>query len=184
MQLSAVGLQLRLVGHGTNQRIALIAEHLESAGELEVAYGWHMRAGSWSATRDVKAARVSWERARRIAELLPDDHPNKLQLRIAPCTLLCGSGWRGDYLRLSDRFEELRDLSTLADDKASLAVGMTGMLGEHLMHARLRDASRWASEQMALIESIGDPTLTVALSPLATAIKPGFTDAVGVWGRS
>jgi hypothetical protein len=130
-----------------------------------------MRAGSWSATRDVKAARVSWERARRIAELLPNDQPNRLQLRIAPCTLLCGSGWRGDYLRLSDRFEELRELSTLADDKASLAVGMTGVLGEHMMHARLRDGSRWASEQMALIESIGDPTLTVALSPVASAIK-------------
>jgi len=154
-----------------DQNAALIAEHLESAGELEVAYGWHMRAGWWSATRDVKAARVSWERARRIAELLPNDHPNRLQLRIAPCTLLCGSGWRGDYLNLWDRFEELRELSTLADDKASLAVGMTGMLGEHLMHARVRDASRWASEQMALIESIGDPTLTVALSPLASAIK-------------
>jgi class 3 adenylate cyclase len=150
---------------------ALIAEHLEAAGELEVAYGWYMRAGSWSATRDIKAARVSWERARRIAELLPNDHPNRVQLRIAPCTLLCGSGWRGDYLRLSDRFEELHELSTLADDKASLAVGMTGVLGEHYMHARLRDASRWASEQMALIESIGDPTLTVALSPLATTIK-------------
>ena len=154
-----------------DQNAALIAEHLEAAGEVEVAFGWHMRAGSWSATRDVKAARVSWERARRIAELLPNDHPNRLQLRIAACTLLCGSGWRGDYLRLSDRFEELRELSTLAGDKASLAVGMTGMLGEHLMHARLRDASRWASEQMALIESIGDPTLTVALSPLASAIK-------------
>ena len=154
-----------------DQNAALIAEHLESAGELEGAYGWHMRAGSWSVTRDVKAARVSWERARRIAESLPNDHPNRLALRIAPCMLLCGSGWRGDYLRLSDRFEELRELSTLGDDKASLAVGMTGMLGEHLMHARLRDASRWASEQMALIESIGDPTLTVALSPLATTIK-------------
>ena len=53
------------------------------------------------------------------------------------------------------RFEELRELCTLADDKASLAIGMTGMLGEHFMHARLREAFGWASETMSLIESIG-----------------------------
>ena len=62
-------------------------------------------------------------------------------------------------------------MCTLADDKASLAIGMTGMLGEHFMHARLREASRWASEQMSLIESIGDPMLTVALSVVASVVK-------------
>ncbi len=50
------------------QNAALIAEHLESASELHAAYGWHMRAGAWSTNRDVRAARVSWERARRIAD--------------------------------------------------------------------------------------------------------------------
>ncbi|WNG95466.1 AAA family ATPase [Mycobacterium sp. ITM-2016-00318] len=150
---------------------ALIAEHAEAAGEVEVAYGWAMRAGMWSTNRDVTAARVSWERARRIADSLPIDHPSRLQMRIAPCTMLCGSSWRGDYGNISDLFEELRELCTLADDKASLAIGMTGMLGEHFMHARLREASRWASEQMSLIESIADPMLTVALSVVASVVK-------------
>ena len=81
---------------------ALIAEHSEAAGEVEVAYGWHMRAGTWSTNRDVTAARVSWERARRIADALPIDHPSRLQMRIAPCTMLCGSSWRGDYGNISD----------------------------------------------------------------------------------
>ena len=38
--------------HVTRQRseenAALIAEHLEAAGDLHAAYGWHMRAGSWA----------------------------------------------------------------------------------------------------------------------------------------
>src|SRR5215204_4811486 len=34
------------------QNAALIAEHLEAAGELHAAYGWQMRAGAWSTERD------------------------------------------------------------------------------------------------------------------------------------
>jgi class 3 adenylate cyclase len=70
---------------------ALIAEHLEAAGELRAAYGWHMRAAGWSTHRDIVGARVSWERARRIADALPDDDPNKLSMRIAPRTMLCAT---------------------------------------------------------------------------------------------
>ena len=36
-----------------DENAALIAEHLEAAGDLHAAYGWHMRAGAWSATRDI-----------------------------------------------------------------------------------------------------------------------------------
>ncbi len=50
------------------ENAALIAEHLQSAGELHAAYGWHMRAAAWSTNRDIGAARVSWERARQIAD--------------------------------------------------------------------------------------------------------------------
>ena len=57
------------------ENAALIAEHLEAAGELHAAYGWHMRAGAWSTNRDLDAARLSWERARRIADALPDRRP-------------------------------------------------------------------------------------------------------------
>jgi len=60
-----------------DQNAALIAEHLEAAGELRAAYGWHMRAGASSTNRDIGAARVSWERARRIADALPDDDPDQ-----------------------------------------------------------------------------------------------------------
>ena len=63
----AAAIQEREPG-SVEENAALIAEHLQAAGELPAAYGWHMRAGAWSAVRDIGAARVSWERARRIAD--------------------------------------------------------------------------------------------------------------------
>ena len=39
------------------ENAALIAEHLQAAGDLHAAYGWHMRAGTWSTNRDIAAAR-------------------------------------------------------------------------------------------------------------------------------
>ena len=45
------------------ENAALIAEHLEAAGDLFAAYGWHMRAATWATNRDIAAARLSWERS-------------------------------------------------------------------------------------------------------------------------
>jgi hypothetical protein len=149
---------------------ALIAEHWEAAGDLHAAYSWHMRAGAWLVNRDIAAARLSWERAQQVSDALPIDDPDRLRMRIAALTLLCGSAFRV-HADISDRFDELQELCVAVGDKASIAIGMTGVVGEHFSHGRLRDASRLASEQMALIESIGDETLTLALCGLASVIK-------------
>ena len=85
-------------------------------------------------------------------------------MRIAPRTMLCGIAWRVHVNVAGDRFEELRELCTAAGDKASLAIGMAGLVMDHAYQGRIREASRLASEAMALIESIGDATLTVGLS--------------------
>ena len=58
------------------ENAALIAEHLEAAGDLRAAYAWHMRAGDWCNSRDIRAARISWERARRVADALPANDPS------------------------------------------------------------------------------------------------------------
>jgi len=58
----------------------------------------------------------------------------------------------------------LRKLCAAAGDKASLAIAMAGLVMDHLYQDRIREASQLASEAMALIDSIGDPTLTVGLS--------------------
>jgi predicted ATPase len=74
-----------------DQNAALIAEHLEAAGDGHAAYGWHMRAATWATNRDIAAARLSWERAARIADALPADYPNRAAMRIVPSTMLCGT---------------------------------------------------------------------------------------------
>ena len=147
---------------------ALIAEHLEAAGELRAAYGWHMRAATWATNRDIAAARSSWERARKIADALPDDDPDQLSMRIAPRTMLCATDFQARaILESRGRFVELRELCSAAGDKVSLAIGMSGLVTELLYTGRSREGSRLASEQMALLESIGDPTLTMGLAFIA-----------------
>jgi class 3 adenylate cyclase len=146
------------------ENAALIAEHLQAAGDLHAAYGWHMRAATWATYRDIAAAQVSWERAEKIADALPADDPDRAAMRTAPRTMLCGIAYRVHVNVAGDRFDELRRLCTAAGDKASLAIAMTGLVLDHAYHDRMREASQLASEAMALIESVGDPTLTVGLS--------------------
>jgi len=153
------------------ENAALIAEHLEAAGDLHVAYGWHVRAATWATNRDINAARLSWERAQKIADALPADDPNRAAMRIAPRTMLCGIAYRVQMNVAGDRFDELRELCTAAGDKASLAIAMAGLVADHVYHARMGEASQLASEAMALIESVGDPTLTVGLSFAAVHAK-------------
>ncbi len=147
------------------ENAALIAEHVEAAGDMHAAFGWHMRAATWATNRDIAAARLSWERAQTIADALPADDPNRAAMRIAPRTMLCGIAWRVHLNVAADRFDELRELCTAVGDKASLAIAMAGLVGYHAHQDRVRDASQLASEAWALIESIGDPNLTVGLSP-------------------
>jgi class 3 adenylate cyclase len=153
-----------------DQNAALIAEHLQAAGDLLAAYDWHMRAATWATNRDIGAARLSWDRARKIADALPADDINRAAMRIAPRTMLCGNAWRVHEHVAGDRFEELRQLCSATGDKASLAIAMAGLVMDHAFQDRLREASQLASEAMALAESVDDPTLRVGLSlPLVYA---------------
>jgi class 3 adenylate cyclase len=154
-----------------DENAALIAEHLEAAGDLHAAYRWQMRAGTWATNRGIAAARLSWERAVKIADALPADDPHRVAMRIAPRTMLCGIAWRVHMDVAGDRFDELRQLCTAAGDKASLAVGMAGLVVDHVYHGRVREGSQLSSEAMTLIESVGDPTLMVGLSFTAIYAK-------------
>ncbi len=163
------------------ENAALIAEHLEAAGDLHAAFGWHMRAAAWATNRDITAARLSWERAQTIADELPAEDPNRTAMCIAPRTMLCGIAWRVHEHVAGARFDELRELCAAVGDKASLAIAMVGLVMDHAYHDRMREASQLASETMALIESIGDPTFTVGLSfaPLyAKAESAEFNDVL------
>jgi adenylate cyclase len=148
---------------GADENAALIAEHFEAAGDLRAAFDWHMRAGSWSTNRDIAAARLSWQRARQVADRLRSDDPDCTPMRIAPRTLLCATAWRVGGSVEDTGFDELRELAAATGDKRSLAIGMSGLLMTLAFHARLREASQLASEYVELLESIGDADLTVGL---------------------
>ncbi|MCV7382387.1 ATP-binding protein [Mycolicibacter longobardus] len=151
-----------------DENAAMIAEHLEAADDLHAAFGWHMRAGAWAQHRDIRAARVSWERARAVADRLPVNDPDRSSMRISPRTLLCGStSWVSGTVA-DTGFDELRELCTASGDQVSLAIGMAGLMTALIFHSRYIDASRVASDCVRLLESIGDPMLMVAL-----AIAPG-----------
>jgi hypothetical protein len=62
---------------------------------------------------------------------------------------------------------------------------MVGLVIDHAFQAQMREASRLASEAMALIESIGDATLTVGLSfaPIYAKMESGGWCDVLRWSQ-
>ena len=165
----ATAIQERAPG-SVEENAALIAEHLQAAGDLRAAYGWHMRAGAWSANRDVGAG------TGQLGARTPDRrrttrrHPDQLSMRIAPRTMLRATDWQASTIQEAQgRFAELRELCSAAGDKVSLAIGMSGLATELMYAGRAREGSQLASEQMALLESIGDPNLTIGLAFVAFA---------------
>ncbi len=163
----ATAIQERAPG-SVEENAALIAEHLEAAGELHAAYGWHMRAGAWSTNRDLVAARLRWERARKIADALPAGDLDRLAMRIAPRTMLCATDIQArDVQDSRARFAELRELCSAAGDNVSLAIGMTALATEACYAGRAREAAQLSSQQMELLESSNDPTPAMGLAAIA-----------------
>jgi adenylate cyclase len=154
-----------------DENAALIAIQWEAAGELQAAFAWHMRAGTWFNYRDVRAARMSWQRARQAADTLPPEEPERSSMRIVPRTLLCGTAFRVGGGPEDTGFEELRELATAAHDNVSLAIGMAGHVTTLAFNSHYREALRLASQLDSLVEAIGDPTLTIGLLYSAAQAK-------------
>ena len=146
-----------------DENAALIAQHLEAAGDLRTAFGWHMRAATWYTFRNFAAAHSSWFRARQVADRLPDDDPDRLSMRIAPRTLLCAHEYRIQSGRANVDFTELKKLCTTAGDTRSLAIGLAGLTLATQLDGRSREALGLATELVQLLESVGDSFLTVSL---------------------
>jgi adenylate cyclase len=146
-----------------DEQAALIAEHLQAAGDLREAYRWLMRAGTWLTFRDIKAARMSWQRARDVADRLAADDPDRAAMRVAPRALISVSTFRTGGSVADTGFDELRELASAAGDKMSLATGMAGQVLALQAHAQCRESAMLAAEFTSLVESIADPTLTVGL---------------------
>ena len=70
-------------GSAGDENAALVAEHLQAAGDMRAAYDWHMRAAAWLATRDIAGACLSWERAWQVADTIAADDPDAVAMQIA-----------------------------------------------------------------------------------------------------
>lgn len=112
-----------------DENAALIATHFAAAGASIDAYRWHMRAAKWLRSRDIPAAREQWERARDIADQLPEDRPDVTAMRVAPRTLLVSTSlYVGNDADTDRRYREFRILATQTGDTRSLGIGMAGQL--------------------------------------------------------
>ena len=123
---------------------------------LATAHAWHMRAAEWLRTRDIVAARSSWERARSIAERLPDEHQSVVEMRIAPRKMLAWTDWLvGADPDADASYEELRALATQSGDTLSLAMGTAGRAfalceNEH----RPAEAAALADDVLQMIDDV------------------------------
>jgi adenylate cyclase len=154
-----------------DENAALIAEHLEAAGDLPGAFSWHMRAGTWLTFRDIHAGRLSWQRAGQVADRMAAEEPGRDAMRLGPRALLCATAFRTGSAFDDATFEETCRLANGLDDEASLAMAMSGQAIALMFGGRYRECSRVASELIALLGSIGDPTWELTLSWGATSAK-------------
>jgi adenylate cyclase len=112
-----------------DENAALIATHLEAAGELAGAYRCHMRAAGWLRPRDIPAARAQWFSARRLADRLPEDHDDVIGMRIAPRTMLISTqSFVGVDADADEQYRDLRELSMQTGDLRSLAIAAAGRI--------------------------------------------------------
>ncbi|KUI02621.1 adenylate/guanylate cyclase domain-containing protein [Mycobacterium sp. IS-3022] len=139
----------------TEENAALVATHLEGAGDLPDAYRWHMRAAEWLRPRDVRAARAEWDSARRVADQLPDGHDNVLEKRVAPRAMLMSTLlYTGDAPDTDERYEEFRELAIAAGDLKLLGLGTAGRIFSLTVNGfRVSDAAPMLPQLDALAAS-------------------------------
>ena len=139
-----------------DENAALIATHLEAAGELAESCRWHLRAAEWLRPRHLPAARTQWENARRIADELPDDHDDVIAMRIAPRTMLISTTlYVGSGADIDERYREFRDLTTQTGDLTSLAIATAGLIFSFAVNDnRVPEAAALASELEDMVSHI------------------------------
>ncbi|KRE33881.1 adenylyl cyclase [Mycobacterium sp. Soil538] len=173
-----------------DENAALIASHLEAAGELAAACRWHLRAAEWLRMRDMSAARLQWEIAMRVADRLPDCD-EVIALRIAPRAMLVSTElFVGADPDNEKRLVELRELTAQANDSHSLALALAGRIVTFIVNSnRVREALPLAAELTDLVDTLGPAPadeLEILYSAMAFAHLAGceFDAALEVIGRS
>ncbi|MGE2713465.1 ATP-binding protein [Mycolicibacterium litorale] len=156
-----------------DENAALIATHLEAAGEYAAAHRWHMRAADWLRPRDLLAARAEWESARRIADRLPGSGDDILAMRVAPRTMLMSTLlYVGESADTHEQYLEFREMSSASGGLTSFALGTAGRIWSLIIHNnQVPAAAALAAEVEDIIDDIGsDPqAMSIVLNALAFA---------------
>lgn len=154
-----------------DENAELIATHYEAAGDLVDAYHWHMSAAEWLAQRDLPAARTRWERARRIADQLTEDHADIATMRIAPRAMLISKAvFVGHDVDADEQFREFRDMATQAEDMTSLAIAMAGrVISLSNNDVRVPEAAELAEELNGIVHKVDCDTETLGVILFAIA---------------
>jgi adenylate cyclase len=171
-QLKAVRLdQHRLLAAAIQQRhaqaldqsAAVIAGHLEAAGDLRAAYMWHLRAAAWLSTRDIRAARISWRHARDVADRLPAADGDRSAMQTTVRTMLCATAWRVGIATADAGFDELQQLCSMSGDARSQTVTTALLAAARVRDGDVPEAARLAREVVARAESFGDDETAIRL---------------------
>ncbi len=137
-----------------DERAALVAHHLEQAGETLDAARWHRRAARWAGVHDRAGAMRHWQRARALlATMRESQEVIHLRLRcyagILNLSFYLGTPSENEAAivfkegrELADRSADVRTLAFLIASYANIRLGQGAM--DHLDYAR--EAARLADE--------------------------------------
>jgi class 3 adenylate cyclase/tetratricopeptide (TPR) repeat protein len=144
-----------------DEQAAVIAHHLEQAGEELEAARWHRRAAEWIGRNDVVQAIRHWQRVLALTAELPESD-ERTALRLGACTtVLAQGGWRlglsGEEMEalfvegraLAERVGD-SDARLLLVDSYAVRVGLAG------------DVRRWdalSGEAHALVDESTSPAV-------------------------
>ena len=158
---------------GLDQSAAVIATHLEAAEDLRAAFTWHMRAGAWSSTRDIRAARTNWRHARDVADRLPAADADRTAMQTTARTALCATAWRVGISTADTGFDELHQLCSVSKNEMLQAVSTGLLAAARYRDGDLAEAGRLAREVVAKAESFDDETAIRLLANVTMIIIHG-----------
>jgi adenylate cyclase len=146
-----------------DERAALIAAHLEKAGEVLDAARWHARAAQWAGAQDRDAALRHWQRVRKLLTPMTDSQ-EAVALVLTSHAQILNFFWN---LGVSEEeaasvFSEGQTLATRAGDHRALALLNSGYASIRLAHGAA-DHLEYAREAQRLADASGDVPLQVVV---------------------
>jgi tetratricopeptide (TPR) repeat protein len=150
------------------ERAAVIAHHVEQAGEPLDAARWHARAAQWASMHDRSAALRHWQRVRRLLAPMIDSQ-EATSLTLAADLQMLSLFW---VLGVSEEevaivFSEGKALASRAGDVRALASLTAGYAGIRLAHGA-EDHIDYAREAVKLADESGEVALRRVVRALLT----------------